>query len=267
MRKKILNNVNRVVIKVGTSIIADKSSNKMDEGKIKIIADDISTLINKGKEVVLVSSGAIGAGMGILGLKTRPKELSVLQAAASIGQSQLMKISEKFFSRRGIITSQILLTKEDFNDRRRYINAKHTFNQLLNMGGKKIVPIVNENDTVAIDEIKFGDNDRLSALVAELIEANLLIILSDVQGLCSRPPSPAKKEQPIIPIVTEITSNLEQCAADTSNVASIGGMKSKIEAAKIVTKLGIPMVIAKGGVKGILSHILEAKEVGTIFIP
>lgn len=265
MRKKTLADIGRIVIKVGTSVIADKDSHKIDEAKIKIIAEDISALIDQGKQVILVSSGAIGAGMGVLKLKARPKELSQLQAVASIGQSQLMKMYEKFFSLSGIITAQILMTQEDFNDRRRYINARRTLETLMSMRGKKIVPVVNENDTVSTDEIKFGDNDRLSALVSDLVKADLLIILSDVEGYCKVRPLPGKAAE-IISCIKEFTPEIEMCAADTLNATSIGGMKSKKDAAKITMKLGIPMIIAKGGQKGILARLIKGEEIGTFIL-
>ncbi len=266
MRKKIFSKISKVVIKVGTSIITDSASNKIDEAKIKLIVEEISSLISKGIKVILVSSGAIGAGMGILGLKQRPKTLSQLQAVASIGQNQLMKIYEHFFALSDIITAQILLTQEDFNDRLRYLNAKNTFETLINMSGKKIIPVVNENDAISSEEIKFGDNDRLSSLVADLIKADLLIILSDVEGLYAAPPSAEKKGQ-LITLVKEFTPDIEKCAAGTLKCTSIGGMKSKIEAAKVVTKLGIPMVIVHGSQKGILNRLFSAEEVGTLFLP
>lgn len=251
------NKVKRVVIKIGTSVLASKE-NRLDKIQIRNLASQISFLIDSGMEVLLVTSGAIGAGMGILGLKTRPRKLPHLQAAAAIGQNQLMKVYNDAFKARGLSTAQVLLTQEDLINRTRYLNAKNTLQTLLDY---RIIPIINENDTVSVDEIKFGDNDRLSALVANLIEAGLLIILSDVDGLYT------DRQDKIVSVVEEITPEIEKLASGTSKEISLGGMVTKIEAAKIVTNSGILCIIANGKTSDVLIKIIRGENVGTAFLP
>jgi glutamate 5-kinase len=208
---------------------------------------------------VLVSSGAIFYGMSLLGLKSRPSQLAQLQAAAALGQIELMDIYRKGFGVRGIKCAQILLTWDDFNQRQRYLNAKSTIRALLESG---IIPVINENDTVSTEEIKFGDNDRLSALVANLIEANILIILSDVDGLINN----EKKE--IMRIIDEITPQIKKMASPTDKNTCVGGMITKLEAGQIAIDSGIYCLIANGKKKDILSLALSQSEVaGTLFLP
>ena len=189
------------------------------------LSQQISKLLSKGKEVVVVSSGAIASGMYLLKMKQRPKELSSLQATAAVGQHFLMSQYQRFFKKRGLNCAQILLTYDDFDNRKRYLNAKATISTLLSKG---IVPIVNENDTISTDEIRFGDNDKLSALVATLINADLLIILSDVEGLLD-------KDKNLIRVVEEITPQIKSLACPTDEQRCVGGMITKLEAAKIAT--------------------------------
>jgi glutamate 5-kinase len=197
--------------------------------------------------------------MSILGLEARPKELSYLQAAAALGQNELMNIYRQGLSKKGLKCGQVLLTWEDFEDRRRYLNAKNTVLRLLKLG---VVPVINENDTVCVEEIKFGDNDKLSALVANLIEANLLIILTDVDGLLSKD----KKE--VIRVVEEITAGIRAVACPTDKKSCVGGMITKLEAAKMAVGAGLPCIIANGLTKDILLSVLESPETaGTLFIP
>jgi len=205
----------------------------------------------------VVSSGAIGGGMGILGLKARPTSIAHKQAAAAIGQIQLMKLYDDFFKVKGKAIAQVLLTQDDFSDKKRYLNAKNTLSTILEYGA---VPIINENDTIAIDEIKFGDNDKLSALVAELTEAQLLVMLSDVDGLWNE-----KKE--VMYMVDKVTPVVEGHAKGTTKEISTGGMVTKLQAAKMVTEKGIACVIANGHVENIISMILDSENAGTLFLP
>jgi glutamate 5-kinase len=261
LRHEILAKVNRIVIKLGTGLLTD-AQNHLSRRQIEGLVAQIATLHNQKKQIIIVSSGAIGAGMAELGLKQRPKHLDELQAAAAIGQGKLMAVYDELFGKFGITVAQILLTHDDLKNRTRHLNAHNTLATLLSHGA---VPIINENDTVAVEEIKddlhrFGDNDRLGALAATLIDADLLIILSHVEGLL-------KGEGSVIPVVPEITHDVEALAGGTDRTTSVGGMKAKIDAAKIVTRAGIPLVIANGERANVLRDILAGEEVGTIFLP
>jgi glutamate 5-kinase len=256
LRKDMLAKVNRIVIKLGTGLLTD-AQNHLALERIEQIVAQIAALHQQKKQVIVVSSGAIGAGMAELGLKQRPKRLDELQAAAAIGQLKLMAMYDELFGKSGITVAQVLLTHDDLKNRTRHLNAHNTLATLLAHGA---VPIINENDTVSVDEIKFGDNDRLGALTATLIDADLLIILSHVEGLLDG-------EGRVITAVPEITREIELLAGGTDRLTSVGGMKSKIDAAKIVTRAGIPLVIANGGRTNVLRDVLAGEEVGTIFLP
>lgn len=246
----------RIVIKIGSSLFCSDKG-KLDAALLSSIAVQVSNLMKEGKEVVLVSSGAIALGMSVLKLAERPKDLSFLQAAAAVGQNELMDAYRDFFGERGINCAQLLLTWEDFSDRKRYLNAKGTLNTLLKL---KSVPIINENDTVSTDEIKFGDNDRLSSLVSILVGADLLIILSDVEGLLD-------KDKKIIRVVDKITSTIKSLASCSSKKTCVGGMVTKLEAANIATSSGIPCVIASGHKKGIIKSVVDdLSSNGTLFL-
>jgi glutamate 5-kinase len=249
---------NRIVIKIGSSLFFSGGINP-DFKNLNNITRQISRLVKEGKEVLIVSSGAIACGMSSLRLGLRPRELSCLQAIAAIGQHELMSVYSKAFKEKGLNCAQVLLTWDDFTSRKRYLNAKNTLLTLLNLGS---VPIINENDTVSTDEIKFGDNDRLSALVSSLICADLLIILSDVDGLID------KNNKGVIRVIDEITPQVKALACPTNKKTSVGGMISKIEAAKIAVDSGIPCVIANGRKTDIIfSVIKEPKKEGTLFLP
>jgi glutamate 5-kinase len=256
LRKKILKNVKKIVIKVGTSILTGPNG-RLDSNKIEQIVSQISNIIDKGIDVIMVSSGAIGGGMGILGLGARPADIWKKQATAAIGQIQLMKLYDDFFKIKNKTVAQVLLTQDDFSNRKRYLNAKHTLSAILDY---KAIPIINENDTIAIEEIKFGDNDKLSSLVTNLIGAQLLVILSDVDGLWNE-----KKE--IISTVQKVTHNIERLAKGTTKQISTGGMVTKLQAAKTVTEKGTACVIANGHTENILVRVLDAEDVGTLFLP
>ena len=252
-----LNKGDKIVVKVGSSILTTEN-NQLDIKRLEMISDGVTALRSRGFEVVLVSSGAIACGMEKLGLISRPSSMLVAASTAAVGQSVLMSNYEKLFHENNYLTAQILLTSDGLEDRKRYLNARNTLLHLLK--NKKIVPIVNENDAVVTDEIKFGDNDKLSAQVAALIDAKLLIILSDVDGLYDEKG-----------IVIEKIDNIDACitdfAGDTLKKTTVGGMITKIEAAKIAVNAGIPMSIGNGQNKDILEQIIQGTTVCTWFLP
>lgn len=254
-------NARRVVVKVGTSTLT-YATGGMNLRKIEELVKVLSGLKNSGRQVVLVSSGAISAGMGSLGFQQRPADIASKQAAASVGQCALMYLYDKFFSEYGHIVSQVLLTTDAVEQEERRQNVHNTFERLLELG---VVPIVNENDTVAVDEIKFGDNDNLSAIVAKLVGADALVIISDIDGLYTGNP----REDPdatLIPVVTEITDQLMAVAGGTGSSRGTGGMVTKLLAAKTATDAGVDMVILNGKAPARLYDLFEGKPVGTHFV-
>jgi glutamate 5-kinase len=254
--------VKRIVIKIGSNILAHDRDG-LDTRRISTISRDISDLQDKGYDVVVVSSGAIAAGMRKLGLKTKPKDIKFKQAAAAVGQSALMWAYERSFGNFGKKVAQVLLTRDDFADRKRYINSKNT---LLTLLSYKVIPIINENDTVATDEIKFGDNDHLASLVASLIEAERFIILSDVEGLYTDDPR-SNAQAKLIDYVEEITPAIEEKAGGAGSSIGTGGMYSKILAAKRAVSHGIIVHIISGKKENVLTNLLEGKLSGTLFKP
>ena len=259
-REEILKNIQKIVVKVGTSTLTKEDGNLNIE-KIKKIVSELSNLSDKGYDVVLVTSGAVGAGMGRLNMTERPKTLSEKQALASVGQVALTHLYQMLFQEYGKIIGQLLLTKGDFSDRRRYLNARNVCNTLLK---NKIVPIINENDAVVANEIKVGDNDTLSALVSGLIDADLLIILSDVQGLYNK--NPQKYEDAnLIEIVGKIDDDIRKTAGGEGSKFGTGGMITKIIAAEMATKIGTNMVIASGEDPRNITRIVEKENIGTLF--
>ena len=244
----------RLVVKVGSSFLSEGGA--LDRRRCETLVAQVQALKHQGLQVVLVSSGAIAAGMGRLGFKVRPRQLPQLQAAASIGQGQLMRMYDELFGAFGVSVGQVLLTREDLADRRRYLNARHTLLTLLEAGA---VPIVNENDTVAVDEIRFGDNDQLSALVAGLVHADALIILSDVDGLL-------QNGRPLA-VVQAITPDVERLARGTSRATTTGGMTTKLEAARMAMHSGIPLIIANGRAPQVLLKLVQGEPLGTLFLP
>lgn len=250
----------RIVVKIGSNILADKKDG-LDSKRISSIASDISELCNMGYNVVLVSSGAVAAGMQKLGLREKPKDIQLKQAAAAIGQSSLMWAYEKSFGDFGKKVAQILLTQDDFDDRKRYINSKNTLLTLLSFG---IIPIINENDTVATDEIKFGDNDHLASLVAGLVDAERLVILSDVDGLFSSDPK-KDRNAALMKEVDEITHDIESMAGKAGSIVGTGGMYSKILAAKRAVNNGITVNILSGKKNKLIVSLLKGNPHGTEF--
>jgi glutamate 5-kinase len=252
----------RIVVKVGTSTLTDESG-AIDRGYITNLAGQIAALKAQGMDVLLVTSGAIRAGMEQLCLTERPKTIPEKQATAAVGQGHLMQIYSQIFATVGLITGQVLLTRDDFGNRQRYLCARNTMVTLFRHG---VVPIVNENDTVAIDEIRVGDNDNLAALVAASLRADLLVLLSDVSGLYDANPEevPCAK---IIPTVKELGKDVRSAAGGAGSASGTGGMRTKIQAAEIAMNSGIKMVIADGHRENVLVDIASGKAVGTTFIP
>jgi glutamate 5-kinase len=262
IRRETLGKARRIVIKVGSSILASVEKG-LHQDVFSHLVREVSDLKRQGYEMVIVSSGAIAAGMEKLGYKTRPQSITQKQATAAVGQTRLMNTYENLFSRYRQMVAQILLTHDDLSHRRRFLNARNTLLTLLELG---IIPIINENDTVVVDEIKFGDNDNLSALVTNLIEADLLIILTDIEGLCDSDPR-HHPDARCISLVEDIDMDMDGMIGDTDGEWRVGGMISKIQAARKVARSGVPTVIACGTNEGILQQILKGKGVGTLILP
>ncbi len=259
MHRDPLKTAVRLVVKLGTGVLTD-SHKQPDPAQLEQVVAQLVALRKSGKEVVLVTSGAVGAGMGALGLEKRPAELAELQACAAVGQSRLMATYAELFARHGLLVAQVLLTHDDLEHHERHLNARNTLVTLL---GRGVVPIINENDAVSFTEIKFGDNDKLSALVASLLPADLLVILTTVDGVIE---NFGRANPQTIPVVEKIDSVLEKLARGTDSDTAVGGMKSKIEAAKIAVRSGIPLVIASGKKKNVLAKILGGEDEGTLFV-
>lgn len=249
----------RIVIKVGTSTLTHETG-KTNLRRIETLCKIISDLKNMGNEVVLVSSGAIGVGVGKVGLSEKPESTRMKQALAAIGQASLMSIYEKFFKEYGYSTGQVLLTKFILDDKTRYESAKNAFNTMLDFN---VIPIVNENDVISTYEIEFGDNDTLSAYVANLVDADMLVILSDIDGFYDGNPSDPNSN--LVPVINEITDEVRACAGGEGTRRGTGGMITKINAAELVCSNGIDMVITNGEKPENLYSIMEGKIIGTLF--
>jgi len=260
VRRKVLNDISRLVVKVGTGVLTDRRK-QPDPEQLKQLVAQLAGLRRAGREVVFVTSGAVGAGMGALGYEKRPSDLAELQACAAVGQSRLMAIYEQLFAQHGLHVAQVLLTHDDLEHHERHLNARNTLVTLLARG---VVPIINENDAVSFTEIKFGDNDTLSALVASLLPADLLVILTTVDGVIE---NFGKANPQTLATIEKIDSALEKLAGGTDSATAVGGMRSKIQAAKIVVRSGIPLVIASGRKKGVLARVLAGETEGTLFVP
>ena len=259
--RRQLGRVRRLVVKVGTGLITQPKLGP-DPDRIAALAGEIAG-VREGRDVVLVTSGAIATGMARLTLVERPRSIPEKQAAAAVGQSALMWHYEAAFKRHGIPVGQILLTAHDISDRARYLNARNTLLALLKFG---VLPVVNENDTVAVEEIKVGDNDNLSALVASLIEADLLVILTDVDGLYTSDPA-TDPSAAKLDAVEAITPEIERLVWRGTGAGSVGGMTTKLQAAQKAATAGVPMVIASGRKQGVLARILKGEPAGTYFAP
>ena len=251
----------RVVVKIGSNVLTENDG--LNVKVIRSITGQICRLIDAGREVILVSSGAMASGVKKVGLTKRPDELPKRQAVAAVGQAGLIREYEKAFGRHHKKVAQILLTSEDLSNRKRYLNARNTMVTLLSW---QVVPIINENDTVSVEEIQFGDNDNLAAMITLLMDADILINLTDIEGLFDKDPR-IHQDAELIPIVTAINKNTEQYASEIAGALGTGGMMSKIKAARKVVSAGVPMVIAKGDTPDILAKIFSDNARGTFFVP
>lgn len=262
-RKMHLSKVKRVVIKIGSSLLTNTAKKSIQTSFLNHLALQIKTLQQKKIQCVVVTSGAIAAGFYQLKLKEKPKEISRLQALAAIGQSNLMHSYVQTFKRQNLNVAQLLLTWDDLSHRNRYSNAHNTLKELFQYN---IIPVVNENDTVAVEEIKFGDNDTLGVLVTHMSESDLLIILTDTDGLYDEDPRLNPKAK-LIHEVERLSAEIERSATNSRSLVGTGGMQSKIKSAKRMMQSGIPMVIANGKVKNVLTKIMNAEKAGTFFYP
>ena len=260
-----LKEAKRIVVKVGTSTLT-YASGRLNLKQLEKLVRQLADLYNAGLEVILVTSGAVGAGVGRLGLKAKPRTIPERQAVAAVGQGLLMQVYTKLFSEYGINTAQILLTREDMSDRRRYLNARNTL--LMLVDEYRVVPVINENDTVATEELqlRFGDNDTLAALVAGLVGADLLLLLSDIDGLFTGDPH-KDTQATLIPEVKEISPSIWAVAGEAGTDRGTGGMITKLEAARIATRSGIMMVLASGEEPNCITRIMEGEAIGTVFLP
>ena len=259
-RQAVIDSAKTIVVKVGTNVLS-KADDTLDLSRIEALCDQVLRILDTGRKVVMVSSGAIGAGIGILGLKERPKDLPHLQAAAAVGQAHLIRLYNDCLERRGYHAAQLLLTANDFKNRARYLNVRNTLNTLFE---SPVVPIINENDTVSIAEIKFGDNDQLAAMVTGLMDSPLLVILSVVAGLYDGDPSQPTSR--LIPLVESWDDALRTLAVESKSTRGTGGMQSKLEAVRIATAVGEDVIIADGTLPKVLDEILAGHDVGTLFL-
>jgi glutamate 5-kinase len=259
MHRASLKNASRIVVKLGSGVLTD-SRKQPDLDQIGQLAAQIAAVRAQDKEVVLVSSGAVAAGMGVLGFEKRPGDLSQLQACAAVGQPRLMTLYEKLLAEAGFRVAQVLLTHDDLQHHERHLNARSTLVTLLQHG---VIPIINENDATSFTELKFGDNDKLSALVACLLPADALIILTTVDGLLENFGKPNPRT---VSVVENLDATVEKMGRGTASETAVGGMASKLQAAKMAVRAGIPMIIASGKKKAVLARILEGADEGTMFV-
>ncbi|MBI5197301.1 MAG: glutamate 5-kinase [Nitrospirae bacterium] len=262
MRLEALKGIRRIVVKIGSAVLTSAHQG-LNSRRIQRIVREVCGLRESGYDVVVVSSGAIAAGIKYLRPSSRRRGIAVKQAAAAIGQSQLMWVYEKSFNRNKVRVAQVLLTREDLGDRRRFLNSRNTLMTLLESG---VVPIVNENDTVAVDEIRFGDNDILAGLVTRLVDADLLMILTDTDGLYTSDPR-VNSRATLIPLVQEIDDGIERMAGRSRSLEGTGGMASKVQTARNVAQCGLPTLILNGKVRGGILRAAGGEEIGTLFLP
>lgn len=255
VRQELLSSVRSMVVKIGTNVVT-RDDGQLDKPAVRRLADQIAELRRRGLHVTVVSSGAIGAGVSQLRLGVRPKNMALLQAAAAVGQPALMNIFDAALSRHRLRAAQMLLTRADFEDRRRYLNVRNTLGALHQFG---TVPIVNENDTVAVDEIRYGDNDILAALVTNLLRADLLVMLTVVDGLI--------RNGEVVELVERIDESIRRAATPATSALGTGGMDTKLRAAKMVTDAGEAVLIANGRTRNILPRLLAGALLGTLFVP
>jgi glutamate 5-kinase len=260
VRSTVLKDITRIVVKLGTGVLTD-SRKQPDLAQMEQLVAQMAQQRREGREIVLVSSGAVGAGMGVLKHERRPGDLAELQACAAVGQPRLMAIYEKLFGAHGFGVAQILLTHDDLAHHERHLNARNTLITLLRHG---VIPIINENDAVSFTELKFGDNDTLSALTASLLPADLLVMLTTVDGVIENFGGANART---LPTIERIDKTVESLGGGTQSVTAVGGMASKIQAAKIAVRSGIPLVIASGRKKQTLARVLAGEVEGTLFVP
>ena len=260
-RNEILKDVKKMLIKIGSAVLT--GDNGLDLHIIEQLVEEMVELKKRGCQIVIVTSGAIASGKHRMGITGHLKSMPQKQAAAAIGQGRLMRVYSNAFGKYGLYVAQILLTMSDLTDRKRFLNIRNTLTTLMDWG---VIPIINENDTVSVDEIKFGDNDHLAAMMANITETHLLINLTNTEGLYDHNPNRSKKAK-VIPLVREISEVIEQAATDETSDVGSGGMRSKVMAAKKVTAFGIPYIIAPGKEPGILRDLFAGKERGTLFLP
>jgi glutamate 5-kinase len=260
VRERYLNDADLIVVKFGTGILTDELK-RPDENRMRMLVSQVAEQASAGREVVVVSSGAVGCGMGALNFDHRPTALADLQACAAVGQSRLMGIYQRLFAEFDLTVAQVLLTHDDLRDRDRHLNARNSLVNLLEHG---VIPIVNENDAVSYTELKFGDNDSLSAMVAALLPADLHVILTTAEGLMENFGRPDAR---LLSTVEHIDDRIVRLASGTTSVTAVGGMITKIDAARIATRSGIPTIIANGRSATVLAEIVAATETGTFFVP
>lgn len=261
--RQLVSEASTWIVKVGSRTLTGDDG-LLDQAQVANLARQLIMLVEMGKRVVLVSSGAVASGVGKLGLASRPSDLATLQAVAAIGQTHLIHVYEQTFAKHGRLAAQVLLTASELDDRVAYLNVRNTLRRLLELGA---IPIINENDTVAVDELKttFGDNDRLAGMVAGLLEGSLLVILSDVQGLYDRDPSDPNAR--VVPTVERIDESIEEMVRDRKTGVSKGGMASKLATAKFVTNSGQSVIIGWGRGPDVLVQLARGESIGTLFVP
>ena len=262
LRQQHVTPARRVVVKIGTNLLTGQER-PIDSERIANLVEQVAEAFDDGREVAVVSSGSIGAGMAGLNMTERPRTLPHLQATASVGQGKLVGEYDRQLRPHDLHAAQILLTRDDFESRRRYLNAANTINTLFDLS---CVPIINENDTISTEEIKFGDNDYLAAYVTHLIRAELLVLLTSVPGLCRGDPAAADRPD-VISVVEEVNEDVEELAVDRTSPGGAGGMKSKLDAARIATRAGEAAVIADGRGPDCLRRVLSGENTGTLFLP
>jgi glutamate 5-kinase len=261
LRLETLARTKKILIKIGSAVLT--GANGLDLKIVDSLVAEMSELVHQGYSVVLVTSGAIASGKHRLNITGKLKSIPEKQAAAAVGQGRLMRVYSKSFEKNALYVAQILLTLSDLTDRQRFLNIRNTLSTLMDW---KVIPVINENDTVAVDEIKFGDNDNLASMIANIVEADLFINLTNIAGLYDCNPAESKKAR-FIPLVREFTDEIEAIATAQTSSVGTGGMKSKVLAAKKVTAIGIPCIIAPGKKKKVLTDIIAGKEIGTLFLP
>jgi glutamate 5-kinase len=260
IRREVVETAKTIVIKIGTSVLSN-DDDTLNVARIETLVEQVYRIRQTGRKVVLVSSGAVGAGLGLLGLEKRPHDLPRLQAAAATGQAHLIRLYNDCLAKHDHRAAQLLLTANDFRNRERYLNVRNTLNTLLEFS---IIPIVNENDTVSISEIQFGDNDHLAAMVSNLLDDSVLVILSVIDGLFDGDPD--SDDSQLIPLVEKWDERLMSLATDNKSRRGKGGMQSKLQAVRKVTEVGESVIIANGREDNVLDQVLAGEEVGTLFL-